>query len=158
MTTRRLAPLGVGDADGLAECALAGDAPASHDRARERADRHDDAGREHADGTPALPATGPLAEGPARTSGGAASVRVWEARSFGRGSQVERRVLLQDRELQGLERRARFDTQLLVQSERGLVERRQRVGLPTGSVEREHQLRAEPLPEGMCGDQALELG
>ena len=49
------------------------------------------------------------------------------------------------------------DAELVDQRPAGVVERRERVRLAAGVVEREHQLRAEPLAQRMAGDLRLEL-
>ena len=55
-------------------------------------------------------------------------------------------LLAQDRPVQLLERRARVDAELLVQRATRVVEDLERVALAAGSVEREHQVPAQPLP------------
>jgi hypothetical protein len=71
--------------------------------------------------------------------------------------QRQRRVLRQDRALQLPQPLARLDAQLLDQLAAGVLVGLQRVGLAVRAVEREHQLRAQPLAERVLGDQRLEL-
>ena len=71
---------------------------------------------------------------------------------------VERPILVQDRLLHVAQRSARFDAELLDQRLAGCVEGGERVRLPTRSVERQHQLAAQALTEGMRGDESLDLG
>ena len=70
---------------------------------------------------------------------------------------VERRVLGEDRRLQPAELGTRFEPELLAQEVAALLEDPQRVGLPAGAVQREHQQPAEPLAQRMRGDELLEL-
>jgi hypothetical protein len=66
-------------------------------------------------------------------------------------------VLAEDRLLELPQRRARLDPELVDEHPpRGLVGL-ERLGLPAGAVEREHQLAAETLPERVLGDERLEL-
>ena len=51
----------------------------------------------------------------------------------------------------------RFEPELLAQDVPTVLEDAQRVGLPTGPVQREHQQTAQPLAQRMGGDQLLEL-
>ena len=53
--------------------------------------------------------------------------------------------------------RAGLDAQLGIQHPPGVAERRQRLGLPPGPVQREHQLPAQPLAQRMLGHQLLQL-
>ncbi len=70
----------------------------------------------------------------------------------------ERLVLAEDRGLELAELRAGVDAELLDEGlARGAVGG-ERVGLPAGAVEREHELRARPLAEWLRGDERLELG
>jgi len=71
--------------------------------------------------------------------------------------QVQGRVLAEDRQLELLELRARLDRQLLGQQRPPGTVGFQRLGLAAGPVEREHQLPAEPLAQGMLGHQVLQL-
>jgi hypothetical protein len=57
----------------------------------------------------------------------------------------ERRVLLEDRPLQLVQRGAGLEPQLLAQRVPRVPEHRERVGLPIAPVEGEHQLPAEPF-------------
>ena len=70
---------------------------------------------------------------------------------------VERRVLGEDRRLQPAKLGSGFEAELLAEDVSALLEDPQRVGLPTGAVQREHQQPAEPLAQRMRGDELLEL-
>ena len=71
--------------------------------------------------------------------------------------ELERRILAQDRALELLQRRARLDPELVDEhASRGLVGG-QRLGLAARPVEREHQLAAQALAQGMLGRERLEL-
>jgi hypothetical protein len=71
--------------------------------------------------------------------------------------QLEGRVLLQHLPLELAQGRGRLDPELFVERPpEGLVAR-ERLGLPTRTVEREHVLGAEALAERMLGDQRLQL-
>ena len=63
----------------------------------------------------------------------------------------------EDRRLQPAQLRARFEAELLAQELAALLEDPERVGLPPGAVQREHQQPAEPLAQRMGGDELLEL-
>ena len=70
----------------------------------------------------------------------------------------ERVVLAEDRGLELAELRAGVDAELLDEGlARGAVGG-ERVGLPAGAVEREHELRARPLAQRLGLDERLELG
>ena len=70
---------------------------------------------------------------------------------------VQRRVLLKDRPLQLLERRARIDPELVDEGLARVLVGVQRLCLPAGPVQRRHQIPPEPLAERVLGDQCLEL-
>ena len=53
--------------------------------------------------------------------------------------------------------RAGLDAQFGIEYPPGVVEHRQRLGLPPGPVQREHQLPAQPLAQRMLGHQQLQL-
>ena len=74
-----------------------------------------------------------------------------------RRRRVERRILLQNRSFEAPQGRARLDAHLLHQALARIPEDRQRLALPPGSVEREHQLPAQALAQRVAGDQRLEL-
>jgi hypothetical protein len=67
-------------------------------------------------------------------------------------------ILREDRLLKPLERRAGFDAELVDQQRSRDPVQNQGVGLAPAPVQRQHQLRTQPLPQGMLGDQPLELG
>ena len=67
------------------------------------------------------------------------------------------RLLSEDRLLQLLERAARFEPEFVEQHAPCVSERRQRVGLPARSVEREHEIAPEALAMRVLCDQPLEL-
>ena len=69
----------------------------------------------------------------------------------------QRGVVGEDRRLQPAQLRPRLEAELLTQELTALLEDPQRVGLPPGAVEREHQQPAQRLAEGMGGDELLEL-
>ncbi len=71
--------------------------------------------------------------------------------------ELERRVLAQHRALQLLQRRARLDPQLVDEHASGGLVGGQRLGLASRPVEREHQLAAQALAEGVLGRQRVEL-
>ena len=74
------------------------------------------------------------------------------------GDADERPLLAQDRAVERLELRAGFDPELLDERAARVAVRGERIGLPSRPVEREHQLRAQPLPQRMPRDERLQLG
>ena len=70
--------------------------------------------------------------------------------------QGERGVLRQHRALELAQALARLDAELLDQPAAGVLVGLERLGLAVGAVEREHQLRAQVLPERVLLDQGLE--
>src|SRR5262249_32410920 len=88
----------------------------------------------------------------------ATAVRLRRARCRRRRADgIGRRILVEDRLLELLEPATRLDAELLDEHAPSHLVRLQRVGLTAAAVEREHQLAAEPLPQGMSGDEQLEL-
>jgi hypothetical protein len=73
------------------------------------------------------------------------------------GRWVERRVLLEDRPLESLQRTAGLDPELVDQSAASLLVARQRLRLAAATVERQHQLALQPLTERMLADQRVKL-
>ena len=71
--------------------------------------------------------------------------------------EVERGVLREDRPLEALEQRARLETELLEEHGPPVAVVLERLGLPPGAVERDHQLRAEPVAERVLARNGLEL-
>src|SRR5439155_11086613 len=69
-----------------------------------------------------------------------------------------RGVLAQDRPLELAQRWARLDPQLIDERAAGALVGGQGFGLPTAPVQRQHQLRLQPLAQGVLRDQALEFG
>ena len=70
----------------------------------------------------------------------------------------QRGVLLQHAGLELLQRRRGLEAEGLDQGGASRPERLERLGLPAGAVERDHQLAAQPLVEWMLGHELLELG
>ena len=66
-------------------------------------------------------------------------------------------VLAQDRGLERLEVDARIDPELLRERRACPVVRRERVRLPPGAIQRDHQEAPESFPERMPRDERLEL-
>jgi hypothetical protein len=73
----------------------------------------------------------------------------------GRQGQLECRVLHEDRSLESLKLWARLDAELLNEDVAGLPIRVERLGLPSTAVEREHQLAAKSLTQGIFGHEPL---
>ena len=71
--------------------------------------------------------------------------------------QVEFGVLREYRPLKLAEPLARLDAKLPDQCPAGVLVGLQRVRLTLRAVQRQHQLRAQPLPVGVIADQRLEL-
>ena len=76
---------------------------------------------------------------------------------LGRRREVERRVLAEDRALQLLQLAARLDPELLDEHAARVLVRGERLCLPPGAVEREHELAAQPLAKRRRRDERLEL-
>ena len=72
--------------------------------------------------------------------------------------QLERRVLGQDRRLHRPQPRARIGAELLGQQRPRPTARRERVGLPTVAVQRQHQQAPPTLAQRVVRDQPLQLG
>ena len=70
---------------------------------------------------------------------------------------VELRVLGEDPPVQRLQPRGRLDAQLLVEPAAEAVVGRERLGLPAGAVEREHEQPVRRLAQRVRGDVRLEL-
>jgi hypothetical protein len=64
----------------------------------------------------------------------------------------------EDRRLESLQLGARLDPELADQHLSGAREGLERLGLPPGSVERDHQLTPPPLAQRLLSDHRLELG
>ena len=73
-----------------------------------------------------------------------------------RGGCLERRILLQHAALQLAQRQRRLDADL-VQMPAHVLVGRERVGLAPRPVQRDHQLPARALAQGMPGDELLQL-
>ena len=71
--------------------------------------------------------------------------------------QVERVLLPQDRALQALKLGAGDDAELPCEGAPGILVGLKCLGLASGTVEREHELGTQPLPERMVGHQHLQL-
>jgi hypothetical protein len=74
-----------------------------------------------------------------------------------REREIEARILVQDRQLELLQRPARVDPELVDERTPPSLVDAERLGLPAAAVEREHQLPAQALPQRMSGDEVLEL-
>src|SRR5262249_61268730 len=72
-------------------------------------------------------------------------------------SQLERRVVAEYRRLELAERASRLDAELLDEGAPSPSVRSERVGLPTASIQREHQLGVQPLPQRVLGGESFEL-
>ena len=71
--------------------------------------------------------------------------------------ELQRRILSEDGPLELLQRRARLDPQLLDERAARRAVRVERFGLPTGAVQREHELAPQALAQRMLRDERLEL-
>ena len=65
--------------------------------------------------------------------------------------------MVEDRALELLQRPARVDAELVDEGAAAVLVRGKRFGLPAAAVERQHQLTAQPLAEGVLRDQPLQL-
>jgi hypothetical protein len=74
-----------------------------------------------------------------------------------RGIPVELGQLAEYRLVQPVQPRVRIDAELIGEPGPQVAIDAQRVGLPAAPVQGEHLLAAQPLPERMRGDQAIEL-
>ena len=72
-------------------------------------------------------------------------------------SEIESRILRQDCSLELAQRRARVDPELLDENAPALLKGLERLRLPSGTVEGEHQLPAKALAERMLSDEPLQL-
>ena len=79
-------------------------------------------------------------------------------RASGAAAQVQRRVLHEDRPLELLQLDARLEPELVVEQRPRPPVHLEALRLPAAPVEREHQLRPEPLAERVLGGERLELG
>jgi hypothetical protein len=70
---------------------------------------------------------------------------------------AERRVLAQDRALQRAQLRARLEPEFLDEQAPSFAVSVERVRLPPGAVQRQHQLGAKTLLQRVFGDESLEL-
>jgi len=77
--------------------------------------------------------------------------------AHGTGGDVEIRVVAQDRALEPLQLLARREPELLVEQTAPFAVNLKRLGLPPRAVEREHQLSAESLADGVVAHERLEL-
>ena len=71
--------------------------------------------------------------------------------------QLERAAVLEDPVLELLERRCRIEPELVDEHAPHFAVRRERLGLPAGAVQREHQLGGEPLSQRMVTNELLQL-
>ena len=65
--------------------------------------------------------------------------------------------MLENLPLEPLQALARLEPELLGERKASLLVDLERLGLPVGSVEREHELAPEPFPQGMLGDERPQL-
>jgi hypothetical protein len=72
--------------------------------------------------------------------------------------ELERGIVAQDRLLEALELRGRLDPELLDQRVACSAIGLERVGLPAGPVQREHQLAPRPLAQWVLAHECLQLG
>ena len=75
-----------------------------------------------------------------------------------RGRAIELRVLAQDRALESLQLGPRLEAELVREPPAALAIGLERIRLPSGAVEREHQLPPHALARGVLVDQRFELG
>ena len=68
------------------------------------------------------------------------------------------RLLAQDRRVHAAQERARLESQLLHEQLAALAVDLERLRLPTGAIQGEHELSAQPLAQRMEADERLELG
>jgi hypothetical protein len=73
------------------------------------------------------------------------------------GAAGERRIVVEDLLLEPPQLRPPLEPELVVQPPAAGAIGGERVGLASGSVQREHQLAEEPLPVRVLGDQRLQL-
>ena len=123
-------------------------------RARSRSLRDDPREHELAAGA-AQPARQSAAHGARRAT--APRAPCGAARAPAADAELERGVLREDRALERLQRRGRLDPEALDERLPGRAVDLERLGLPAGAVEREHQLAAQPLAQRMLRDEGLEL-
>ena len=71
---------------------------------------------------------------------------------------TERGILVQDRLLELLELTARLEAELVPEHVASLAVGLERIGLPAGSVQRQHQLCMNALPQRVDGHERLQLG
>ena len=74
-----------------------------------------------------------------------------------RALEIECGILFQDRRLELLQLTSGFDAELLDQGPAGGAVGVQRLGLSSGAVEGEHELRSRSFAQRLLGDKALEL-
>jgi hypothetical protein len=67
-------------------------------------------------------------------------------------------VVIEDLALKTLKGRTGVDSELIDEKLASLLKRRQSFCLPSGAVQRKHQLSARPLTQRMIGNEALEPG
>ena len=81
-----------------------------------------------------------------------------EVLDLGDRAAVDReRLLAEDRRVHAAQQRARLEAELLDEQLPSLAVDLERLRLPAGAVEREHELRAQPLAQRVRADEALEL-
>jgi hypothetical protein len=72
--------------------------------------------------------------------------------------QIEGRIVLEDRSFKCAQAGSGLDPKLLGQHRARIPVCLERVRLPSGSIQRNHQLASQPLAEGMRPDQLLDFG
>ena len=76
----------------------------------------------------------------------------------GDSGRVERGVVAQDRPLELAQRRTRLEPVLVAQQRAELAIAGERIGLAPGPVQREQALALQPLAQGLCRSESVELG
>src|SRR5581483_8517513 len=107
-------------------------------------------------------ATGGYQEAPAVRASRPCNTRLDRRRRFGwgqgRGRGVESRILTENRGLQLLQLPSGLDPDLLDQQPSSVQILLERVSLTPGPVERQHQVRTQPLAVGILANKGLQLG
>ena len=126
-------------------------------RAPRRTPRHRETAERNASGSISVPPMGSMSASTTVTvlrrsptnSAGKTGASSWLAAQGG--------VVLEDRSLQLLERRARIDPQLVAEHPASVLIRAERICLATRAVQRDHELAAESLAKRMVDDERAEF-